>query len=66
MDTQIDACITGMTTQLCQRLIAVLEAVMAKLARFDEGSLIGSILTIAVSEDLKENLNQHWRIPHKG
>lgn len=48
MDTLIDGCITSMTSGLCSRLTAVLEAVLAKLARFDEGSLIGSILTIAV------------------
>ncbi|XP_077299591.1 calcium-dependent secretion activator 1 [Arctopsyche grandis] len=47
MDTLIDGCITTMTTGLCSRLTAVLEAVLTKLARFDEGSLIGSILTIA-------------------
>lgn len=48
MDTLIDGCITSMTSGLCSRLTAVLEAVLTKLARFDEGSLIGSILTIAV------------------
>ncbi|VVD05998.1 unnamed protein product, partial [Leptidea sinapis] len=47
MDTQIEACLQAMMSGMTTRLSAVLEATLAKIARFDEGSLIGSILTIA-------------------
>ncbi|CAB3258676.1 unnamed protein product [Arctia plantaginis] len=47
MDAQIEACLLAMATGMTTRLSAVLEATLAKIARFDEGSLIGSILTIA-------------------
>ncbi|XP_037295588.1 calcium-dependent secretion activator isoform X4 [Manduca sexta] len=47
MDAQIEACLQAMATGMTTRLSAVLEATLAKIARFDEGSLIGSILTIA-------------------
>ncbi|KAF9413049.1 hypothetical protein HW555_008601 [Spodoptera exigua] len=47
MDAQIEACLQGMASGMTTRLSAVLEATLAKIARFDEGSLIGSILTIA-------------------
>ncbi|OWR44318.1 Calcium-dependent secretion activator [Danaus plexippus plexippus] len=47
MDAQIEACLHAMSTGMTTRLSAVLDATLAKIARFDEGSLIGSILTIA-------------------
>ncbi|XP_045507309.1 calcium-dependent secretion activator isoform X11 [Colias croceus] len=47
MDAQIETCLHAMATGMTTRLSAVLEATLAKIARFDEGSLIGSILTIA-------------------
>ncbi|XP_047519350.1 calcium-dependent secretion activator isoform X6 [Pieris napi] len=43
----IETCLHAMATGMTTRLSAVLEATLAKIARFDEGSLIGSILTIA-------------------
>jgi hypothetical protein len=35
---------------LISKLVAVLENTLAKLSRYDEGSLIGSILSLTVSQ----------------
>lgn len=37
-----------MTQGLINKLVSVLEGVMGKLARYDEGSLIGSLLSFTV------------------
>lgn len=37
-----------MSQGMINKLVSVLEATLSKLARYDEGSLIGSILSIAV------------------
>lgn len=37
MDAQIEACLHAMSTGMTSRLSAVLEATLAKIARFDEG-----------------------------
>ncbi|KAH9643918.1 hypothetical protein HF086_016468, partial [Spodoptera exigua] len=37
MDAQIEACLQGMASGMTTRLSAVLEATLAKIARFDEG-----------------------------
>lgn len=37
MDAQIEACLQAMSTGMTSRLSAVLEATLAKIARFDEG-----------------------------
>ena len=39
----------SMRVNLVAKLISVLESVLSKLGRYDEGSVIGSILSIAVS-----------------
>lgn len=36
-DTQIEACLNTMSTGMTTRLSAILEATLAKIARFDEG-----------------------------
>lgn len=38
-----------MNQGMINKLISVLEATLSKLGRYDEGSLIGSILSITVS-----------------
>ena len=39
---------TGMTQGMIAKLMSVLEATLSKLGRYDEGSLIGSILSFTV------------------
>lgn len=39
----------NMNTALINKLMSVLEATLSKLGRYDEGSLIGSILSFTVS-----------------
>lgn len=38
----------GMNQGMINKLITVLEATLSKLSRYDEGSLIGSILSLTV------------------
>jgi hypothetical protein len=38
-----------MTQGLINKLVSVLEATLGKLARYDEGSLIGSLLSFTVN-----------------
>ena len=45
----IDTTLNGMTTGLIAKLMSVLEGTLSKLSRYDEGSLIGSIMSLAVS-----------------
>lgn len=49
IDHMIDTTLNGMTTGLIAKLMNVLEGTMSKLSRYDEGSLIGSIMSLAVS-----------------
>jgi hypothetical protein len=39
---------TAMTQGMIAKLVSVLEATLSKLGRYDEGSLIGSILSFTV------------------
>lgn len=39
---------SGMTQGMIAKLVSVLEATLSKLGRYDEGSLIGSILSFTV------------------
>jgi len=39
----------GMNQGMINKLITVLEATLSKLSRYDEGSLIGSILSLTVT-----------------
>ncbi|XP_065165324.1 calcium-dependent secretion activator isoform X3 [Atheta coriaria] len=45
IDDQIDKTMANMNTALINKLMSVLEATLSKLGRYDEGSLIGSILS---------------------
>lgn len=45
----IDTTLNGMTTGLIAKLMSVLEGTLSKLARHDEGSLIGSVMSLVVS-----------------
>ena len=44
----IDRTLTNMKVGLIGKLISVLDSVLAKLTRYDEGSVIGSILSFTV------------------
>lgn len=48
IDDQIDKTLAGMNQGLINKLMSVLEASLSKLSRYDEGSLIGSILSFTV------------------
>ncbi len=41
----------SMRVALVAKLISVLESVLSKLGRYDEGNLIGSFLTFTVSSE---------------
>ncbi|KAG5668905.1 hypothetical protein PVAND_016818 [Polypedilum vanderplanki] len=45
IDDQIDKALASMTQGLINKLVSVLEGVLSKLSRYDEGSLIGSFLS---------------------
>nr|XP_018896820.1 PREDICTED: calcium-dependent secretion activator isoform X5 [Bemisia tabaci] len=45
IDDQIEKATANMTQGLISKLVSVLEATLSKLSRYDEGSLIGSILS---------------------
>lgn len=49
IDDQIDKALASMTQGLINKLVSVLEATLGKLGRYDEGSLIGSLLSFTVS-----------------
>jgi hypothetical protein len=49
IDDQIDKALASMTQGLINKLVSVLEGVLSKLGRYDEGSLIGSFLSFTVS-----------------
>lgn len=48
----------NMVQGLISKMMSVLEATMSKLSRYDEGSLIGSILSFTVNKNkyIKNNL----------
>ena len=52
IDEQIDKVLYGMTQGLINKLQAVLEATLSKLGRYDEGSLIGSLLSFTVNRTI--------------
>lgn len=49
IDDQIDKALSSMTQGLINKLVSVLEATLGKLGRYDEGSLIGSLLSFTVN-----------------
>lgn len=48
IDEQIDKTLASMNQGMISKLMSVLEATLSKLSRYDEGSLIGSILSFTV------------------
>lgn len=48
IDEQIDKTLASMNQGMIGKLMSVLEATLSKLSRYDEGSLIGSILSFTV------------------
>ncbi|XP_070150920.1 calcium-dependent secretion activator isoform X2 [Polyergus mexicanus] len=54
IDDMIEKTSAGMNQGMINKLITVLEATLSKLSRYDEGSLIGSILSLTVSGSGKE------------
>lgn len=48
IDDQIDKTLASMNQGVISKLMSVLEASLSKLSRYDEGSLIGSILSFTV------------------
>ena len=48
IDDLIERTLSNMKLGLIGKLISVLESVLAKLTRYDEGSVIGSILSFTV------------------
>lgn len=58
IDDQIDKALASMTQGLINKLVSVLEATLGKLGRYDEGSLIGSLLSFTVALTKRSNKNQ--------
>lgn len=52
IDKLIDTTMNSMTEGLIHKLMSVLEGSLSKLARYDEGSLIGSLMSFAVGSML--------------
>lgn len=49
IDELIERTMTSMKVALIAKFVSVLESVLSKLGRYDEGSVIGSILSFTVS-----------------
>ncbi|KPU74920.1 uncharacterized protein Dana_GF19004, isoform D [Drosophila ananassae] len=60
IDDQIDKANVAMTQGLCGKLMSVLESTLSKLARYDEGSLIGSILSFTNVSSSGKDLGQGY------
>lgn len=56
IDDQIDKTLASMNQGMINKLMSVLEAVLSKLSRYDEGSLIGSILSFTVSIHMESKI----------
>ncbi|XP_032677486.1 calcium-dependent secretion activator isoform X2 [Odontomachus brunneus] len=54
IDDMIEKTSAGMNQGMINKLVTVLETTLSKLSRYDEGSLIGSILSFTVSGSGKE------------
>lgn len=53
----------GMNQGMIHKLTSVLEATLSKLSRYDEGSLIGSILSLTVFSTFRSIINDPSRKP---
>lgn len=51
----------GMNQGMINKLITVLEATLSKLSRYDEGSLIGSILSLTVFVSFNDKFSEGAR-----
>ncbi|XP_043234557.1 calcium-dependent secretion activator-like isoform X27 [Amphibalanus amphitrite] len=60
IDDLIERTLSGMVSGLVAKLVSVLEAVIAKLGRYDEGSLIGSILSFTNVSGSGRDLGQSY------
>ncbi|XP_017467740.1 PREDICTED: calcium-dependent secretion activator isoform X9 [Rhagoletis zephyria] len=60
IDDQIDKANVAMTQGLIGKLMSVLESTLSKLARYDEGSLIGSILSFTNVSSSGKDLGQGY------
>ncbi|XP_070143795.1 calcium-dependent secretion activator isoform X5 [Drosophila kikkawai] len=60
IDDQIDKANVAMTQGLNGKLMSVLESTLSKLARYDEGSLIGSILSFTNVSSSGKDLGQGY------
>lgn len=58
IDDQIDKTMANMNQGLISKLMSVLEATLSKLSRYDEGSLIGSILSFTVCNSIERNASR--------
>lgn len=61
IDKQIDATLNSMSEGFINKLMSVLDGSLSKLARYDEGSLIGSLMSFAVSSFLKFASNLYFQ-----
>lgn len=48
IDEYLDKILSDMTKTLIQKLLSVLDSVLKKLSRYDEGSFMAQILSLAV------------------
>lgn len=62
IDDQLDKANVAMTQGLIGKLMSVLESTLSKLARYDEGSLIGSILSFTNVSSSGKDLGQAYVI----
>ncbi|CAD7094035.1 unnamed protein product [Hermetia illucens] len=60
IDDAIDKTLAGMNQGLISKLMSVLEASLSKLSRYDEGSLIGSILSFTNVSGSGKDLGQGY------
>lgn len=60
VDDQIDKSLLGMNQGIISKLMSVLEASLSKLGRYDEGSLIGSILSLTNVSGSGKELGQGY------
>ncbi|XP_044316587.1 calcium-dependent secretion activator isoform X5 [Drosophila rhopaloa] len=60
IDDQIDKANVAMTQGLSSKLMSVLDSTLSKLARYDEGSLIGSILSFTNVSSSGKDLGQGY------
>ena len=67
IDDQIEKTSANMRSLLCGKLSSVMEKTLSKLATFDEGNMLGSMMGFVVSvillSPLKTNFINHINVP---